>query len=315
MSNSTSNAFAIDVQHVSKAFKNKAVLDDVSFRVAPGEHFCLLGPNGSGKSTLFAILSGVRRADTGMVSILGAAPNDPQLKQHRGVQLDNSSFPYYAKVKEIVWLFSGLYPRSLDGTTLLKKFQLSGDVYIRHLSKGQRQRLAILLALLCDPKLLFLDEPSSGLDPQARITMWQVVLEHLKKQPNQTLLFTTHDLDEAERFADRVAFLQQGRIVAEGNVATLLDEWVGTKMKLSIRPNSAPDTIWPIPEFPPGWIKSIVRMGTEVIFYSDNARDLVALLPYDEQSHIRVEPVSLQDVFFKLTAEVVNYDTYAAQPF
>lgn len=315
MKTAASNGLAIDVQQVSKAFKNKAVLHDVSFNVAPGERFCLLGPNGCGKSTLFAILSGIRRADTGTVAILGSPPNDPNLKHHRGVQLDNSSFPYYAKVKEIVWLFAGLYPQPLDGTALLKQFQLGGDVYIRHLSKGQRQRLAILLALLCNPKLIFLDEPSSGLDPQARITMWQVVFEHLHKQPNQTLLFTTHDLDEAERFADRVAFLQQGRIVAQGNVATLLDEWVGTRMKLSVRPNTAPDTIWSIPDFPPGWVKSIVRMGAEVIFYSDCARDLVALLPPSDQAHIRIEPVSLQDVFFKLTGEVLDYDSYAAQPY
>jgi ABC-2 type transport system ATP-binding protein len=150
------------------------------------------------------------------VRLYGLPANDPRLKRRRAVQLESPHFPFYAKVGEIVWLFSSLAAEPRDSKELFERLRLPAGLPIRHLSKGQRQRLALLLALLLNPDFLLLDEPTSGLDPESRPGVWQLVMQHLRQGEARTLFFISHDMREAERWADRVGILHAGALAACG---------------------------------------------------------------------------------------------------
>lgn len=210
------SAPVIEVSGLEKKYGSKQVLRGVDFTVHQGEVFCLLGPNGVGKTTIIEILEGFRDATAGTVRVLGYDPSAQELRERTGVVLQECGFPRHMKVGELLRAWRMYYPRSLPQADLLEVVELTKeeDTLVRRLSGGQRRRLDFALALAGDPDLIFLDEPTTGFDPEARLRCWTVI-GNLRSM-GKTIILTTHYLDEAERLADRVAILSEGRVVQLG---------------------------------------------------------------------------------------------------
>jgi ABC-2 type transport system ATP-binding protein len=214
---------AIEVNDLRKSYGDVEAVRGVSFAVERGEVFGLLGPNGAGKTTTVEILEGYRRRSAGDVSVLGQDPEsrDRNLQERVGIVLQSSGFYPRATVSEAVEHFAKAYSRPRDPAETIALVGLGEKATARtkDLSGGQRRRLDLALALVGDPELIFLDEPTTGFDPAARRTAWGVV--RTLKELDKTVLLTTHYLDEAQELADRVAIVKAGRIVAEGPPAQL----------------------------------------------------------------------------------------------
>ncbi len=192
------------------------VVDAISFSIEKGEIFGILGPNGAGKTTTLEIIEGLTRADGGSVHVGGLdVANDPVgVKQRIGVQLQESEYFDHLNLSELLRLFGTLYHRSISPDELLKLVRLEekASAYTKHLSGGQKQRFSVALALVNDPEVLFLDEPTTGLDPQARHNLWELIRNiHAR---GKTIVLTTHYMDEAEALCDRIAIMESGRIIA-----------------------------------------------------------------------------------------------------
>ena len=205
----------IQVSHIRKSYGATAAVSDVSFDVSEGEVFGLIGPNGAGKTTTMECVEGVRRPDAGQISIMGLDPfRDVYQVQNRiGVQLQQAQLQKRIKVWEAVDLWASLYPKPLDGNRLLEQLGLADkrNAWFMTLSGGQKQRLFIALALINDPEVVFLDELTTGLDPQSRRAIWDLVRGI--RDRGKTVFMTTHLMEEAERLCDRVAIIEHGRII------------------------------------------------------------------------------------------------------
>jgi len=212
------------VTGLSRRFGARVALDDVSFEVAPGEVFGLLGPNGAGKTTTVEMLEGLRAPDSGQLEVLGidVARNPDDLKQRVGVTLQTAELYPKLTVVEVLDLFRSFYKRSLPTNQLIEFLDLGErkTAQTRQLSGGQRQRLAVALALVNDPEVIFLDEPTTGLDPAARRSLWDLV-QKLQAR-GKTILLTTHYMEEAEVLCDRLAIMDHGKILAMGTVNELV---------------------------------------------------------------------------------------------
>src|SRR5881296_823311 len=214
---------AIVVDNFSKSYGSHRVVDQLHFTVHRGEVFALLGPNGAGKTTTVETLEGYRRPDQGSVRVLGRDPirEAQSLKPLIGVMLQQDGLYPALTAREILRLYAGYFrePQNIDA--LLERVGLSAaaKTRCRRLSGGQKRRLALALALVGNPTLLFLDEPTAGMDPQARLATWEIIRD--VKQRGTTVLLTTHLMDEAERLADRVAIIDHGRLLALDTPAQL----------------------------------------------------------------------------------------------
>ena len=214
---------AIEVRDLVKAYNGRAVVNGLSFSVQNGEVFALLGPNGAGKTTTIEILEGYRRADAGAVRVLGLDPSrqGALLKPRTGLMLQQGGLFPQITTREALRLFAAFYPDAEDPDALLDQLQL-GEVAgtrFRQLSGGQKQRLSLGLALVGRPQLVFLDEPTAGMDPQARQATWNII--RALRDRGTTVLLTTHFMDEAEQLASRVAIVDRGRLVALDSPAAL----------------------------------------------------------------------------------------------
>jgi ABC-2 type transport system ATP-binding protein len=207
---------AIEVRNLVKTYGGRNVVDGLSFAVHAGEVFALLGPNGAGKTTTVEILEGYRTADAGAVRVLGLDPRQDgrQLKPQTGLMLQQGGLFPQITAREALRLFAAFYPHAADPELLLRELELSdvANTRFRQLSGGQKQRLSLGLALVGQPKVVFLDEPTAAMDPQGRHTTWTTI-RRLRTQ-GTTVLLTTHFMDEAEQLANRVAILDRGRLVA-----------------------------------------------------------------------------------------------------
>jgi ABC-2 type transport system ATP-binding protein len=205
----------IRVAGIRKAYGRTVAVDDVSFEVAEGEIFGLIGPNGAGKTTTMECVEGIRTPDRGSISVLGLDPSsDVYALQNRiGVQLQEAQLQKRIKVWEVVDLWASLYRTSVDGPALLEQLGLAEKqhAWFMTLSGGQKQRLFIALALINDPEVVFLDELTTGLDPQARRAIWDLVRGI--RDRGKTVFMTTHLMEEAERLCDRVAIIEHGRVI------------------------------------------------------------------------------------------------------
>jgi ABC-2 type transport system ATP-binding protein len=214
----------VHVAAIRKTYGRTVAVDDVSFDVQPGEIFGLIGPNGAGKTTTMECVEGLRKPDSGAISVLGLNPvRDVYALQDRiGVQLQQAQLQKRIKVREAVDFWASLYRRPVDGERLIDQLGLSDkrNAWFMTLSGGQKQRLFIALALINDPELVFLDELTTGLDPQARRAIWDLVRGI--RQRGKTVFLTTHLMEEAERLCDRVAILDHGRIIDIGTPAELV---------------------------------------------------------------------------------------------
>jgi ABC-2 type transport system ATP-binding protein len=216
----------VSVRELRKAYGQIKAVDGVSFDVQEREIFALLGPNGAGKTTTVEILEGLREADSGTALVAGVdVRKDPSgVKERIGVQLQQSAFPENFLAKEIVDLFALFYGRKVDAMALLRAVGLEDRAKQKSekLSGGQRQRLSIAVAMVNEPQVLFLDEPTTGLDPQARRNVWELIRDIRKR--GTTVFLTTHYLDEAEVLCDRVAIMDAGKIIALDPPNTLITQ-------------------------------------------------------------------------------------------
>jgi ABC-2 type transport system ATP-binding protein len=214
----------IRVSGIRKTYGQTVAVDDVSFDVAQGEIFGLIGPNGAGKTTTMECVEGLRTPDRGTISVLSLNPvRDARTLQHRvGVQLQQAQLQKRIKVWEAVDLWAALYPRAVNGDALLERLGLTDkrNAWFMTLSGGQKQRLFIALALIHDPEVVLLDELTTGLDPQARRAIWEMVRGI--RDRGKTVLLTTHLMEEAERLCDRVAIIEMGRVIDIGTPAGLV---------------------------------------------------------------------------------------------
>jgi ABC-2 type transport system ATP-binding protein len=277
---------AIAVRDLRKSYGELEAVRGISFEVARGEVFGLLGPNGAGKTTTVEILEGYRRRDGGSIEVLGADPASAggDWRERIGVVLQSSAMYETLTVSESLRLFAGYYeqPRPVDEVVELVGLGAKRDDVVRRLSGGQRRRLDLGLALVGDPELIFLDEPTTGFDPHARRQAWET-LRSLRSL-GKTILLTTHYLDEAERLADRVAVLRQGEIVAVGPPRELIGTTPATEIRY--REN-----------------------GREVVVETDRPTQVLheltarALAENRELEGLAVMRPSLEDVYLSLTQE------------
>jgi ABC-2 type transport system ATP-binding protein len=220
----TGDAPSLLLRSLRKAFADVVAVDGIDLEVMPGECFGLLGPNGAGKTTTIEICEGLTTPDSGTVRLLGLdwSTGEKELRQRIGIQLQETQFPEKLTVEETIHLFRSFFNQGLPVEQSIQTAQLEEKRHARvgTLSGGQKQRLAMACALVGDPELLFLDEPTTGLDPQARRNLWDLV-DGLKKA-GRTIILTTHYMDEAERLCDRVAIMDHGRIISLGSPQQLI---------------------------------------------------------------------------------------------
>ena len=295
---------AVVVDGLSKTYGRKCAVDDLSFSVAPGEIFALLGPNGAGKTTTVETLEGYRRPDTGLVRVLGLDPvsESAQLKPLIGVMLQDGGVYPVLSARRALDLFAHYYSDPMPAGPLLSMVGLDGDADtpFRRLSGGQKQRVSLALSLVGRPRLVFLDEPTAGLDPQARRATWSIIGE--LRDSGITVILTTHYLEEAERLADRVAILVDGRLAAIGRPGEL----TGTdKTTVRLR-TDRPVALDILSSLPAASGLRTIRSGE----YALETRDPAALL---EQVTARLRPEgilpvelrvgqdTLEDLFLALT--------------
>lgn len=302
----------VQVEKLRKTYGNTVAVDEITFDVAEGEIFGIVGPNGAGKTTTIECLEGLRKPDSGLVRVLGV---DPQMEGQKlclrvGMQLQQSNLPDRMRVWEALDLYASFYPKAADWKELLVQLGLEEkrNAPFAKLSGGQKQRLFVALALLPNPSLVFLDELTTGLDPQARHAIWDLV--RAVRSQGKTILLSTHFMEEAERLCDRVAIFDHGRVVALDSPAALvrgLDAeervifHISESMSLELR-----DALSQVGQ---------VRVEEDqVIISARNGRkdslvgEVVELLsregvPFRD---LRTEQASLEDVFLKLTGRAMR---------
>lgn len=300
---------AIRVAELRKTYGRTVAVHDVSFDVHPGEIFGLIGPNGAGKTTTMECVEGLRTPDRGAVSVLGLDPRrDARALQERiGVQLQEAQLQKRIKVREAVALWASLYRAPADADRLIEQLGLRDkrNAWFMTLSGGQKQRLFIALALINDPELVFLDELTTGLDPQARRAIWELVRGI--RQRGKTVFLTTHLMEEAERLCDRVAIIDHGRIVDIGTPAELVRRHCPERtVFVSTNDGTAADRFRSIPG-----IHSVGTQGSEVTIRG-RGDDLVTQVIQCVAEHrvrvvdFRTEVPTLEDVFLRLTGHAIR---------
>ncbi|MBW1768864.1 MAG: ABC transporter ATP-binding protein [Deltaproteobacteria bacterium] len=295
----------IEVEHLKKTYGSLNAVDDVSFHVEEGEIFGLLGPNGAGKTTSIECIQALRHPFTGDVSVLGLDPRKDarELRKYIGSQLQDSALPSRIKVWEALDLFASFTPNALDWELLLKQLGLAEkrNSSFGGLSGGQKQRLFIALALVNDPKIVFLDEMTQGLDPVARRVAWDLVKAIRDK--GKTVVMVTNFMDEAENLCDRLAIVKKGRIVATDSPQGLINSYA-TQIKVLFSTDEA--DISYLEQITS--VNSVNRYGSHVeILGIGPVLPLVAAALVEHgitPADLRIDQPTLEDVFLILTSDV-----------
>jgi ABC-2 type transport system ATP-binding protein len=302
----------IQVEALRKTYGETVAIEGISFAVSEGEIFGMVGPNGAGKTTTIECLEGLRKADQGTIRVLGLDPQrDGQaLRERIGMQLQESNLPDRMRVWEALDLYAAFYEHPIDWQELMGQLGLEEkrNTAFNKLSGGQKQRLFIALALLLDPELVFLDELTTGLDPQARHSIWDLIRD--VRARGKTVMLTTHFMEEAERLCDRVAILDRGRIVALDTPARLIrgldaEERVIFSLDVAM-PASLEKAL----------LKAgrIERRGSEVVVHGKDNPDMplvsevVNVLSGQGARYrdLRTEQPNLEDVFLRLTGRAIK---------
>jgi ABC-2 type transport system ATP-binding protein len=295
----------LQVENLVKSYGDVEAVRGVSFAVAEGEVFGLLGPNGAGKTSTIEVLEGLRVADGGRVSVCGLDPqkNARELKHEIGAALQSTSLPDKLRVTEALRLFGSFYKRGRKPEELLKRFGLEEkrSAFYSQLSGGQKQRLALAMALLNDPKVLFLDEPTAGLDPQVRREIYDII-EELKSE-KKTIVLTTHYIEEAERLCDRVAIIDHGKVIAQGTPRELKQASANTtRVEVRLAKPASNGTLKTLD----GVVDAREVAGAYVLHCQRTAPAIVALVKHlesegNELVSLEIATPSLEDVFIELT--------------
>jgi ABC-2 type transport system ATP-binding protein len=295
---------AIEVSGLEKSYGNLRAVDGVSFSVQKGEVFSLLGPNGAGKTTTIEILEGLRSQDSGTAKVLEMDPWQRGYELHKRIGVIPQGFKFldYPTPKEAVSYYATLFDRKVDPDELLKRVILddAANIWFQHLSGGQKQKLGMALSLVNDPEVVFLDEPTTGLDPQARRAVWEVIRK--LKTEERTVMLTTHYLEEAEELADRVAIMNHGKIVAMGTTDDIESKY-GSGQRMIVK--AGEDLL--------RFLKENTKLqvqgdhGSVTIFLRNKDDAIVALGAIEESGtdwgDLTVRRDSLEDVFLKLVGE------------
>jgi len=310
-STNAATGLALSIKGLRKTFADVVAVDGIDLEIMCGECFGLLGPNGAGKTTTIEICEGLTTSDTGTVELLGLSwlHAARELRQRIGVQLQETQFPEKLTVEETLRLFRSFYRRgmSVDDVIGLAQLEEKRRSRVGTLSGGQKQRLAMACALVGDPELLFLDEPTTGLDPQARRHLWDLV-DHLRNA-GRTIILTTHYMDEAERLCDRVAIMDHGRIISLGTPPQLIAS-VGGDHIVEFAVTKGDGNIHPLEGTAltaiPGILSHRVDAGLHQLSVGElhttvprifSALDDLGLHP----SEFRTHSATLEDVFVRLT--------------
>ncbi|MDG6909070.1 MAG: ABC transporter ATP-binding protein [Nitrososphaerota archaeon] len=295
---------AIEVNGLKKKYGDIQAVGGTTFTVEEGEVFSLLGPNGAGKTTTIEILEGLRNKDAGTANVLGLDPWKSGYELHRKIGVIPQGFKFldYPTPREAISYYGALFGKKVNPDELLKRVILddASNVWFQNLSGGQKQKLGMALSLVNDPQVVFLDEPTTGLDPQARRAVWEVIRK--LKEEGRTVMLTTHYLDEAEELADRVAIMNHGRIVAMGTTEEIESRF-GSGRRMVVK--GGEDLL--------KYLRENTRLRVEgdgdevVIFLRDKADAMAALGAIEESGadwgDLTVKGDSLEDVFLKLVGE------------
>lgn len=299
----------IAVRDLQKSYGQLEAVKGISFEVRAGEVFGILGPNGAGKTTTVEILEGLRPRTGGDAVVLGFDPDrqKQRLKDRIGVCLQATNLPAKMRAQEALELFGSFYSRNVSSEKLLKRLQLweKRNAFYETLSGGQKQRLALALALVNDPQLLFLDEPTTGLDPQIRLEIHHLI-EELRAE-KRTVVLTTHYIEEAERLCDRVAIMDEGKIIAMDSPRELQQK-SRERSRIQIV-CTQPLTEVQLPQWPDAAQTSVDGDGRSLTVYSTRpARTLFEIMRWLDQQGLQLEDVhlkrpTLEDVFVELTGK------------
>jgi ABC-2 type transport system ATP-binding protein len=284
----------LEIRNLIKQYPSVLAVNGVSFSIPPGVCFGLLGPNGAGKTTTIEIIEGIIRATSGEVLYRGN-PRGATFREEIGVQLQNTELPQFLNVRETLELYRHLYPRRASLDRLIASCRLEEIISRdnRKISGGQRQRLLLAIALANDPELIFLDEPTTGLDPQARRHVWEIISEI--KRRGKTVVLTTHYMEEAELLCDVTAIMDHGKIIVMGSPRELLDTHCGGAA--IVLPGAANDPRLKALGLPLYQIEDAVEIQT------GSVNDTVSLLVANgiDLSRMTVRSQNLEDLFLKLT--------------
>ncbi|WP_448211475.1 ABC transporter ATP-binding protein [Colwellia sp. MEBiC06753] len=283
----------IEVQHLVKRYKDINAVDDISFSITSGGCFGLLGPNGAGKTTTIEIIEGIIPATSGKVLYKGQAVT-ADFANEIGIQFQHTALQDFLTVKETLSLFGSFYQHTLSQELLIELCDLKDFLNRdnRLLSGGQRQRLLLALALINDPEIIFLDEPTTGLDPQARRNFWQLI--NNIKQQNKTVVLTTHYMDEAEQLCDQIVVMDNGKIIEQGEPQSLLNKHFG-QVFIYLPRQQVPEALLNAK----GWH---VR-GEQVEIATNHVEATISELIQQQVSleQLHVKSANLEDLFLKLT--------------
>jgi ABC-2 type transport system ATP-binding protein len=319
--------WAIRVKELYKQYPGRSgpvhAVNGIDLEIRLGECFGLLGPNGAGKTTTVEILEGLNQPTSGSVEVLSLTwdTNPVAIRERIGITLQETRFPEKETVHELVSLFRSFYRSGLSPEEVIARVALESkaNAFIEQLSGGQQQRLAVAISLVGDPEVLFLDEPTTGLDPQSRRQLWDVIRE--LRDRGRTIVLTTHYMDEAERLCDRVAVIDQGKIIAQGSPAELIARLGGDHIiEFALEPSAAaspPDSASFLA------LDSVLAARAEadgyVLTVAEPHRAIPALLEELEGQHrplarLTTRHVSLEDVFVSLTGRHLRDETDGGAP-
>jgi len=309
----------IRVDGLVKRYGTFAAVDGVSFTVRRGEIFGLLGPNGAGKTTTMEMMEGLRKPDEGCAIVAGfdTQRDLKKVRQLIGVQLQSTSLFDLLKVKEIMRMYASFYPHSLPVMPLLKEMVLEDkkNDRVKHLSGGQKQRLAIALALVNDPLVVFLDEPTTGLDPQARRTLWDIILN--LKAKGKTIVLSTHYMDEAQTLCDRICLMDRGKVIAldtPQNLVNALKSECAIEFRLTGTDDACGACATDVRELLLS-VKNVKRVDLHndvCVLYTDHLQetltDWIALANAKRLrfADLRTRTATLEDVFIRMTGRSLS---------
>jgi len=304
------NLITVEVCDLHKKYGDVLAADGVTFAVAAGEVFGLLGPNGAGKTTTVECILGLRQPDSGKITVLGMeyGARSRQIRARIGAQLQTTGLYHQLTVRELVHLFGQLFPtaRPADEVIAQVGLQEKAKTMSKDLSGGQKQRLAVALALVNDPDLVLLDEPTTGLDPQARRSSWDVVRD--LKRAGKTVLLTTHYMEEAEQLCDRVAVMDHGRIIAMGTPQALINQhFQETAIEFVVLGEPPRERLAALP----GVTQLLFENGRPTLYSTDVPRTMAGLFELVTAGTLTfkdmaVRQATLEDVFLKLTGRRIR---------